>query len=438
MAASARTSARSPRRTHGRGAVGVDARPAAGPLIAVEIYPAPLIQAAWRAQPALRGAPLAVAPIGSGGRVVCACPLAASVGVADGQSVAQARLRCPTLVVVPPDPVAAALLYDEMLHALVVFSPLVEAADADAGVAYLDAHGLAALWGADPARWDGGVVARGLVDALAARGLAVRAGAGPTRVVARALARRMDAGGPRALGADATTAFLRALPLADPALGLTPAAVAALRDLGITTAGALAALPDAGVSLRFGDDVRAAWRIASGTGESPLRRWTPPARLTVTRTLDGGVLDGVVLAATARELGERLAGLLARQGHAAAALTLQLTCEDGARHARRGQQWPPIQGAPALVSGALALLAGVRPLTAVETVELCTTDLRAPDATQHGLWDDEGAHVGRRQSRLSAVLAAHTPRDGLGLAYRWRADPLADEGWTRDAVDPGP
>ena len=418
--------------------MGVDARPAAGPLIAVEIYPAPLIQAAWRAQPALRGAPLAVAPIGSGGRVVCACPLAASVGVADGQSVAQARLRCPTLVVVPPDPVAAALLYDEMLHALVVFSPLVEAADADAGVAYLDAHGLAALWGADPARWDGGVVARGLVDALAARGLAVRAGAGPTRVVARALARRMDAGGPRALGADATTAFLRALPLADPALGLTPAAVAALRDLGITTAGALAALPDAGVSLRFGDDVRAAWRIASGTGESPLRRWTPPARLTVTRTLDGGVLDGVVLAATARELGERLAGLLARQGHAAAALTLQLTCEDGARHARRGQQWPPIQGAPALVSGALALLAGVRPLTAVETVELCTTDLRAPDATQHGLWDDEGAHVGRRQSRLSAVLAAHTPRDGLGLAYRWRADPLADEGWTRDAVDPGP
>lgn len=428
--------ARSARHPQARGTARVDTRQKAGPLVAVAFQPAPLLQAAWRTRPTLRGAPLAVAP--AGGRVVCACPLAVSVGVARGQSVAQARVRCPTLVVVPPDPMAAALLYDEMLHALVAFSPIVEAADADAGVAYLDTHGLAALWGADPTRWDGGVVARAIVDTLVTRGIDVRAGVGPTRVVARALARRMEAGEPRALEADAATAFLRALPLDDPALGLTPAEVAALRDLGIVTAGALAALPDAGVSLRFGDDVRAAWRVAAGADESPLRRWTPPARLTVTRALDGGVIDGVVLAAVARELGARLAGLLARQGHATAALTLQLTCEDGARHAPRGQQWPPIQGAPALVSGALALLAQTRPVTAVETVDLCATDLRAPDATQHGLWDDEGAHRGRRQTRLAAVLAAHTQHDGLGLAYHWRADPLADEGWTRDAVDLGP
>jgi len=436
MAASARSSTQSARRARGRGTVRVDARPAAGPLVAVEIYPAPLIQAAWRTQPTLRGAALAVAP--AGGRVVCACPLAVSVGVARGQSVAQARLRCPTLVVVPPDPVAASLLYDELLHTLVAFSPIVEATDADAGVAYLDAHGLAALWGVDPARWDGGVVARAIVRDLAARGLVTRAGVGPTRVVARALARRMDAGEPRALTSDAATAFLRALPLDDPALGLTPAAVVALRDLGIVTAGALAALPEVGVSLRFGDDVRVTWRIAAGADELPLCHWTLPARLTVTRTLDGGVTDGVVLAAVARALGERLAGLLARQGHATAALTLHLTCEDGARHARRGQHWPPIHGVAALVSGALALLAEARPLTAVETVELCATDLRAPDATQHGLWDDEGATMGRRQTRLAAVLAAHARRDGPGLAYRWRADPLADEGWARDAVDLGP
>ncbi len=414
----------------------VDARRTTGPLVAVALHPAPLLQAAWRARPALRRAPLAVAP--TGGRVVCVCPLAASVGVARGQSLAQARVRCPTLVVVPPDPMAAALLYDEMLHALAAFSPIVEAADADAGVAHLDSHGLAALWGADPARWDGGVVARAVVRALAARGIDARAGAGPTRVVARALARRMgamEAGEPRALGGDAATAFLRALPLDDPALDLTPAAVAALRDLGIATAGALAALPDAGVSLRFGADVRAAWRVAAGMDEPPLRRWTPPACLTVARTLDGGVIDGVVLTAVARALGERLAGLLGRQGHAAAALTLQLTCEDGARHTRRGRHWPPIQGAPALVSGALVLLAGTRPVTAVETVELCATDLRAPDATQCGLWDDAGAHVGPCQARLAAIFAAHTRRDGTGLAYRWRADPLADEGWARDVMD---
>ncbi len=276
MTTSTRSSTRSARRARGRGTVRVDARPAIGPLVAVMLHPAPLIQTAWRARPALRGAPLAAAP--AGGRVASACPLAESVGVADGQSVAQARLRCPTLAVVPPDPMAAALLYDELLYTLVAFSPVVEAADADAGMAYLDAHGLAALWGVDPTRWDGSAVARAIVDALATRGIDVRAGAGPTRVVARALARRMEAGEPRALGSDAAMAFLRALPLADPALGLTPAAVAALRDLGITTAGALAALPEAGVSLRFSDDVRAAWRVAAGADEPPLDAAGPPHR----------------------------------------------------------------------------------------------------------------------------------------------------------------
>ncbi len=187
-------------------------------------------------------------------------------------------------------------------------------------------------------------------------------------------------------------------------------------------------MPEAGVALRFGDDVRGAWRVAAGVAEPPLRRWTPPARLSVARTLDGGVEDGVVLAAVVRDLGERLAGLLARQGQATAALTLHLTCEDGARHARCGQLWPPLQGTPALVGSALALLVEARPLTAVEMVELCATDLRAPDATQQGLWDDEGADVGRRQARLTAVLSAHARRDGRGLAYRWRADPLAEDG----------
>ncbi len=227
--------ARSSRRPHARtaGIVRRDEGPTVGPLVAVEIHPEPLLQAAWRARPALRGTPLVVA-LASGGRVVAVCPLATGTGVVRGQSVAQARLRCPTLVVVPPDPLAAALLYAEMLHALAAFSPIVEAADADAdaGVAYLDTHGLAALWGMDPVRWDGGVVARAIVRALATRGIDARAGAGPTRVVARALARRMDAGEPHALGGDAAMAFLRALPLDDPALGLTPASIAALRDSG--------------------------------------------------------------------------------------------------------------------------------------------------------------------------------------------------------------
>src|SRR5207302_4143148 len=117
--------------------------------------------------------------------------------------------------------------------ALSAISPVVEAAASAAGLAYLDARGLERLWGARAAG------ARKALQALAARDVAARAGAGPTRVVALALARRMGAEGPRALAEPEARAFLHALPIDDPALGLSPVTATALRELGLTTAGAL-------------------------------------------------------------------------------------------------------------------------------------------------------------------------------------------------------
>ncbi len=155
----------------------------AGVIVAVLLDPPLFVQAAWQAAPVTRVDPLVVgAP---GGLVLAACPQAAAQGVAAGQSTAQARLRCPDLRVLPPDHAAASLLWDTLLGALADVSPLVEAADGEGELAYLDARGLDALWG------DGAAVARQALHALAAMGLAARAGAGPTRAVARALTRRM-------------------------------------------------------------------------------------------------------------------------------------------------------------------------------------------------------------------------------------------------------
>src|SRR5205085_10472309 len=216
-------------------------------------------------------------------------------------------------------------------------SPVVEAADSAAGLAYLDAHGLERLWG-DPA-----AVARKALQALATRDLAARAGAGPARLVALALARRMGAEGPRALAEPEARAFLHALPINDPTLGLLPTTATALRELGITTAGALAALPLAGVALRFGPDAIAAHHSVAGAADPPLHPWRPPDSLAVEHRVEAGVLDATIVQALLRRLSDRLAAQLVERGQAVATLMLHVTCEDGARLAQRAHYGIPLR-----------------------------------------------------------------------------------------------
>jgi hypothetical protein len=72
------------------------------------------------------------------------------------------------------------------------------------------------------------------------------------------------------LGAEAR-AFLHALPLHEPGFALPEAVHDQLDELGIQTAGALAALPRAGVALRFDAAVLAPWELLTGAAE-PVRR----------------------------------------------------------------------------------------------------------------------------------------------------------------------
>jgi nucleotidyltransferase/DNA polymerase involved in DNA repair len=302
----------------------------AGVIVAVLLNPPLPVQAAWHAAPATRGVPLVVGA--AGGPVLATCPQAAMRGVAAGQSAAQARLRCPDLRVAPPDHVAASLLWDTLLDALAGVSPLVEAADGESGLAYLDARGLDLLWG------DGAAVARQALRVLAAHGLVARAGVGPTRTVALALARRMTDDGPRLLTRTDARPFLRALPLHDPALGLPPATVAALADLGIRCAWNLADLPRDALALRVDAPVMAAWERVTRLDAPPLRPWAAPETFAVAYRPEGGLADRTMLERLLGELAVGLAARLAGRGRTAGTLTLALSCDDGAVLARREQE----------------------------------------------------------------------------------------------------
>lgn len=407
-----------------------------GPIIAVQPWPPLLVQAAWWADPATRRIPLAV--VNEGGAIVSACADALRHGVAIGQTVPQARLHCPALTIVPPERAVAAELWYRTLSALLTLSPIVEAAthdDASDLIAYLDGHGLDLLWG------DTRAVAHRAVRTLAAQGLAARAGAGPSRAVASALARRMDASGPRVLSAQESRAFLAALPLTDPLFALDAMALDDLRSLGLTAAGQLAALPHDDVVARFGPAAGLSWELARGGAEPPLRGWMPPERIAVECALDGAVDDrGIVDAALTRLCGELDARLRAA-GRATELLSLLLTCEDAAPTLHCFQAMAPLMGWTALTVAAHALWTRIQPPAPVLALTLTAARLCPATARQETLFaaGAEAATERRaaaRSARLAHTLQTHRAQFGPGRIRRPRPDPLNAAGWTWSEHEP--
>ncbi len=324
-----------------------------GPVVAVALAPVPAVQAAWWATPDARHAPLAVAPLD--GPVVAACPRAVATGVAPGQTLAQARLRCPRLRVLPPDGATTRALWRAALRALAGVSPVVEEADAAHGVAYVDP-----------------------------RGIEARAGTGPGRVAALALATRQGDQGPLALAGAEATAFLRGLPVDDPALSIDPSALRDLREVGVATGGILASLPEASLAIRFGPTVARAWHALAGD-EPPLRPWAAPPSRVVARRLDGAVDDAAVVVATLGRLAGDLSARLAADGRAAATLALRLDCDDGVQHVHATYHDPSLQGASAIAARAQEMWGRLTPRAPVGEVALDAVDLVSPHAAQAGL-----------------------------------------------------
>jgi protein ImuB len=404
-------------------------RPPEGLVIAAMLDPAPLIQAAWQARPALRTAPLVIA--GDDERILAACPHALASGVRPGQLVAQARLSCPTSMLRAPDHAAGAVLYEDLLDALTSVSPVVEAADPAGGVAYLDGRGLERLWGEPTA------VARAARHAAGTAGALVRVGAGPSRLVARVHARRLTGPAePRCLLGAEARAFLHALPLHEPGFALPEAACDQLDEIGIRTAGALAALPRAGVTLRFDAVVLALWDLLAGAAEPPLKAWAPPARFVARFRSDEDLTDRLVLERLTRRLAGEVAVQLHVRGQATACLTLRLDRMGGARHVARAPLWPAVSAADALARAALPLLEHCldEPMPhPVEELLLEAAGLGPAQATQAALFGDP---LAARQARLESALADQVQRHGAALFGRWHADPGADDGWRQDDWSP--
>jgi protein ImuB len=263
--------------------------------VRVEAFAAAAVE---RCEPALRQAPLAVVTgAAPATRVVDANAAAREHGVGPGMTDAEAGARCPALVRRPASAEGVASAQHALLESCLTVSPRVE--DGAPGVVHVDVGGLRRLIGPDEA------VGRRLVQRAHAVGLPARVGIAGSRTAASVAARC----GPVVHVLPHGEEREALAPVALSVLGMDEELAQTLARWGVTTLGALAALPRDGLATRLGRAGLALHDLACGRDREPFRAYAPPPFWQEAQGLDweidalealGRVIEGVLEPLTAR------------------------------------------------------------------------------------------------------------------------------------------
>ncbi len=210
-------------------------------------------------------------------------PLARHAGVKPGMTVSQAIGLCPTLRLFEPDPVHYDEQFARLLSALTEVSPIVE--PAELGLAYVGTDGLEGIFGSPETiveaisntmeRWNDGMMERDNGKTSEASSSfhrsifpSFRLGFGLGKFTAWVAASRSKPGEAIIVQTDDAGNFLASQSIA--VLPLDPDIHRRLRQLGIRTLGALAALPEEAIAAQFGSVGRRLWLLAAGRITEPV------------------------------------------------------------------------------------------------------------------------------------------------------------------------
>jgi len=308
------------------------------------------------ADPSLAGRPVIVGGDPRKRGLVQAATLdALAEGVEVGMPVLEALERCPGARVRRTNMRAYRELAGRLRACLRLAAGELEPAGLEA--AYLDAGA-----GADAPE---ALAARLQAEVQRALRLPLRVGIGPVKFVAKLAAEEAGAGGVRRVPAEELRAFLAPLPV-QRLPGVGPHTLAVLRELGITSVGALAAAPRAAVEERLGNHGLALWTAARGQGEARLRPAPHARSLSQETTLEDSERDLAILEALLGELAGRLAAALARERLGARRLVLKVRYGDQESVTRSRTLGRAVAAAPEIAEVAADLLrrtqAGERPV----------------------------------------------------------------------------
>src|SRR2546421_6809200 len=234
-------------------------------------------------RPELASLPLALLAPDDTRRLWQVAPLARRAGVKPGMTVSQAIGLCPALKLCEPDPVHYDEQFARLVAALVTVSPVGE--PVELGRAYVGTDGLERLYGSPQQIVkeiqmrsaecgmrnfsEGSFAPRASLIHSAFRipHSALRVGWGRGKFVSWVAATRAKPGEAVIVPVGGEAKFLASQPLA--ALPLDSDTHRRLRQLGIRTLGALAALPEEAVVSQFGRAGRRLWRLAAGLLAGP-------------------------------------------------------------------------------------------------------------------------------------------------------------------------
>jgi len=324
-------------------------------------------------------------------------PLARRAGVKPGMTVSQAIGLCPSLRLCEPDPVHYDEQFARLLAALSDVSPVVEAAEL--GRAYVGTDGLEGLYGAP----------EGIVKEMQLRignsGVesAIRVGWGNGKFISWVAATRARPGEAVIVHPGEEGAFLASQPLA--VLSLDPDTHRRLRQLGLSTLGRLAALPQEAVVSQFGAAGRRMWQLAAGEVVERVVGREAPEPIVAALAFFSPVADRAMLAHALDRLLERALKDPRRIGWRVQVVRVRAELEHGASWMIAATLKDPTADRDRIAAPLLTRLEQAPPAGAVERLAVEFTGF-APGTAELQLFARDAsaaARAGRRRALRTAL-----------------------------------
>ncbi len=344
--------------------------------------------------PALRGRPVIVGgDPGARGVVSAASYEARRFGVHSAMPLRTAARLCPTGAFLAGRPERYRELSDQVMLIFASYTPLVEPISLDE--AFLDVTDSAAVFG------DGESIARRLKERVVSElGLIVSVGVATNKLCAKVASdlRKPDALVVVPPGDEA--AFLAPLPVSR-LWGVGPRSREALREIGVTTIGQLAAVEEATLRRRFGQHGADLSARARGIDSSRVVPTQAPKSVGHEHTFEHDILDRRRLDATLLDLADSVASRLRRHRLSAGAVQLKLRYEGFETLTRQAPLGRQVRESEPIYAAGIELLD--RTLVAGRGVRLVGLTAIGLAATQQLTLFDEPEKTDRLAASIDAV-----------------------------------
>lgn len=349
-------------------------------------------------------------------RVYAVSPELVDVGIKLGMSIRQARTLYPQARLIPTQPDQYQHVYNELLAALVNFTPLIEPEQlGEVATLYLDLGKLTTHAPVELVKELGSTVRERTGLALA---LGLANGKFPAQVAATSVTPNR---------ASIVTPGREAIFLAPRPITLLPLeAEFAYRFhlLGLRTLGQLAALPTGAVIVQFGAYGRWLHQLAKGHDNRPVQRHYPPLVEQVRHPFDDPVPDRTILDAVCLALAVELAHRLQAGGRVGRELRLTLHLENGTEWTKQRFLRQPTGQAERLAQSLGFLLDQVTISCGVVAITVSLTDLSPITGQQLDLFAGGGGV--EQERRLSDTFSNLIRRYGRNCFYQASlSNPLA-------------